>query len=173
MGRRKQNRPTAPPPLVREVLGCFDADLRVRRHLFEDAVNICDMETAGPPEIPGDRAATLLFDGGAFEVSCVLDWLTPFAEQRGCTCYLHHHDNIVVEVALVEPYQRAAFCRRLRLFRTRPAAEGGSNLLGVVDLDRAWILVLENDNQGIFRIDFFGSAARCRSLRSHLNRPES
>ena len=34
---------------------------------------------------------------------------------------------------------------------------------------RAWLLVIENDNQGGFRIDFFGPADACRELRSHLD----
>jgi hypothetical protein len=171
MGRHKQNRPTATSPRVGDVLGCFDADLCVRRHLFEDAVTICDIETGEPPKIPRGRSTTLQFDGEAFELSCVLDWLTPLADQRGCTYYLHHHDNIVIDIALVEPYKRVAFCRCLRLFRTRPAEQGGSNLLGVVGLRRAWILILENDNQGRFRIDFFGPADKCRGLRAHLDGP--
>lgn len=165
MARRSSSRPTASTSRAGRVLGCFDKELCIRRDLFEDAVTICDIKTEAPPQVPTGRATTLRFGAEDFEMAWVLDWLTPLATESGRTYYIHHHDNIVVEVALFEPYERAAFRRRLRLFRTRPAAEGGSNLLGVIDAGGTWVLVLANDNQGKFRIAFLGPAKMCRGLR--------
>ena len=151
-----------------DALGCFDAGLGIRRHLFDDAVSVCNIAVECPPVVPVGRPATLRFGERVVDLAAVLGWLAPLAECGGWTFYIHHHDNIVVELARIEPYEWAAFCRCLRLFRTRPASEGGSNVLGVVGPGRAWVLVLEHDNQGGFRIDFFGSAAACHDLRSTL-----
>ncbi|MDB5389562.1 MAG: hypothetical protein JWM11_5208 [Planctomycetaceae bacterium] len=155
----------APASRTPDVLGCFDAGLRIRRNLFDDAVAVCNIPVECSPVVPVGHPATLRFGERVVDLAAVLGWL---AECGGWTFYLHHHDNIVAELARIEPYERAAFCRGLQLFRTRPASEGGSNLLGVVGPSRAWVLVLENDNQGGFRIDFFGPAAACRDLRLKL-----
>jgi hypothetical protein len=157
--------PTFRPP---DVLRCFDADLNIRRHLYDDTVSVCAIAVEGLPVVPTGHPSTVRFGDHAVDLSGVIDWLTPFAERGGWTYYLHHHDNIVVELARIEPYERAVFRRCLRLFHTHPAAEGGANLLGVVGPSRAWVLVVENDNQGGFRIDFFGPADACRGLRSFL-----
>jgi hypothetical protein len=149
------------------VLGCFDKDLSVRRDLFADAVTICDLETPDPVEVHPEVRGTPRVGTTTVRVSGILDWLGGFAE-GGHTFYAHHHDNIVADVALYEPYERAAFLRRLPWFRTRPADEGGSNLLGVEGPDRSWLLVLENDNQGRFWGGFFGPASACDSLRACL-----
>mgnify|MGYP005861837239 CR=1 FL=1 len=151
-----------------DVLNCFDADLRIRRHQFADAVCVCDVAVQGPPVIPDETPASLLFGDHVVDLSVVLDWLPTLAEGDGWAYYVHHHDNLVVELARIEPYDQTAFRRSLRLFRTRPASEGGANLLGVVDSRRAWVLVIENDNQGGFRVGFFGPTEVCQSLRSCL-----
>ena len=166
--RRKHNSRTHAASSVPDVLGFFDRSLEVRRQLFEDEVGVCDIVAGGPPDISPDRPTTLTFGDEAADLSSLLAWLTKLAGRDAWTFYVHHHDNIVVDLALLEPYRQAGFCRRLRLFRTNPADEGGTNLLGVSAPDRAWVLVLNNDNQGKFRIDFFGPAPLCHSLRSHL-----
>lgn len=150
------------------MLRCFDADLGVRSDLFDDAVSVCDVAVQDPPVVPAGRPTALRFGSYEIDLSEVFNWLAPLAERGGWTYYLHHHDNIVVELARFEPYVRAAFRRCLRLFRTSPATEGGTNLLGVVGPRRAWVLVIENDNQGGFRVGFFGTAEVCQSLRSCL-----
>ncbi|WP_029629922.1 hypothetical protein [Zavarzinella formosa] len=168
MEHRKQHWPKRAASQTGPVLGCFDGQLRIRRDLFDEAVTICDIEAPETPVVrPGDAEALQLGDA-TVELSGLLGWLTPFADQSGHTYYIHHHDNIVAEVALFDPYERVVFGRRLRLFRASPADEGGSNLLGVADQGRAWVLVIENDNQGRFRIEFLGPAEMCQSLRSHL-----
>jgi hypothetical protein len=147
------------------VLGYFDKDLAVRRRLFVDAVTICDLETSGPAEVsPADRGA-LRCGQATVCLSGVLDWLEGFAA-RCSTFYAHHHDNIVAEVVLFEPYRRETFLRCLPWFRTHPADEGGANLLGIVG--RGWLLLLVNDNQGRFRFEFFGPAESCDTLREQL-----
>ncbi len=168
MRQKKISAMATPATRMPDVLGCFDTDLRIRHHLFDDAVSICDIAVESPPVIPSGHPTALHFGGHSVDLSALFDWIIPLAECGGWTYYLHHHDNIVVELARFEPYDRAAFSRCLRLFRTRPAAEGGTNLLGVVGPGRAWVLVLDHDNQGGFRIDFFGHADTCRDLRSCL-----
>jgi hypothetical protein len=150
------------------VLSCFDKDLSLRRHLFDDAVVICDLQAPAPVEVDSDDAGALRVGAATFNVASILDWLGRLPGKHAHTYYVHHHDNIVVEVALFDPYERAAFLRCLHLFRTNPAAEGGSNLLGVVDRGQVWIVVLNNDNQGRFRFEFLGPTDVCNSLRSHL-----
>jgi hypothetical protein len=166
--RRKQDRPVASVSFPGRVLGCFDKDLNVRHRLFEDAVMICDLQAPASLEVASDDEGVLRFGPATVEVSAVIAWLGSLFAAGGYTYYVHHHDNIVAEVALVCPYEQAAFIRCLRLFRTRPANEGGSNLLGVVDPGHRWVLVLDNDNQGGFRFEFCGPTDACSSLRSHL-----
>ena len=168
MGRRNHDRRPAPAPRAWDALGFLDDELGVRRDRFEDAVAVGDVAADEPPDAPPGRAAVLRFGDRELDLSGVLDWLAPLAGAGAWTFYLHHHDNLVVELARFEPYRRAAFRRCLRLFRTRPAAEGGSNLLGVAGPGGAWALVLDSDNQGHFRADFFGPADACRDLRSYL-----
>ena len=165
MRQRNNNRRTSKPPIV---LGCFDADLAVRRKFFNGTVVVCNMAVDGPPDVPTGGPTTLRFGDVAVDLSGVLGWLTPLAENGGWMFYVHHHDNIAVELAQLERYNAAAFRRALRKFCTRPAAEGGTNQLGVVGQDRAWLLVVVNDNQGGFRIDFHGPANECQCLESHL-----
>lgn len=147
------------------VLRYFDKGLAVRRGLFADAVTICDLETPGPAAVsPADREV-LRCGQAAVCLSGTLNWVEGLAA-RCSTFYAHHHDNIVAEVVLYEPYGRESFLRCLPWFRTRPADEGGTNLLGVVG--RGWLLLLENDNQGRFRVEFFGPTESCNALRKHL-----
>lgn len=159
-------------PLAKRVAkwlgGCFDNNLQLRRRLFEETVEVCNTAVDDPPEFVLTRPAALRFGDRVMDLSGFLDWLAPIAGQDGWTYYFHHHDNIVVELALLEPYERETFCRRLNHFRTHEAAEGGSNILGVIAPGRAWLLAVENDNQGTFRIDFLGPTKVCESLRSHL-----
>ncbi|MBA4190584.1 MAG: hypothetical protein C0467_21565 [Planctomycetaceae bacterium] len=168
MRQRNSKGRSSPASRTQDILGCFDANLNIRRRPFDDAVSVCDRAADGPPIVPAGRTAVLRFGEHAVDLSGVLDWIAPLAERGGWTYYLHHHDNIVVELARIEPFERLAFHRSLCLFRDRPADEGGANLLGVVGARRAWVLVIENDNQGGFRTDFFGPADACRDLRSCL-----
>jgi hypothetical protein len=147
------------------LLGRFDKNLDVRRGSFADAVTICDLETPDAAEVIPDDRGTLRCGLVTVSVSGVLDWLGGSAG-GGHTFYVHHHDNVVAEVAVHERYERAAFLRRLPWFRTRPADEGGSDVLGVAG--RGWLLVLVNDNQGRFRFEFFGPAESCDGLREYL-----
>lgn len=168
MRQRNNDRRTTSEPRTPDVLSCFDADLVIRRDLFEDTVSICNIAAEGPPDVPSGRPATLQFGDQAVDLSVVLGWLGPLTARGGWTYYVHHHDNIVIDLARIEPYEEAAFCRSRRLFRTHPADEGGTNLLGVVGPGRTWVLVCENDNQGGFRIDFYGPTVVCHDLRSRL-----
>ena len=56
---------------------------------------------------------------------------------------------------LLEPYERETFCRRLNHFRTHEAGKAVA-ISGRNRTRRAWLLAVENDNQGTFRIDFLG-----------------
>lgn len=122
-----------------------------------------------PPASPPGGDASLQFPMEIFETAWFIDWLTPIAERRGRTFRIHHHDNLAAEIVSFEPYERRTFRRCLHWFRTRPAAEGGSNLAGVIGPSRAWLLVLKNDNQGGLRAEFLGPAEMCAILRSHLD----
>src|SRR5262245_23634807 len=122
MRRRSRNGQTSPGSRTPDVLGCFDAGLGVRRHLFDDAISVCDIAVECPPVVPAGHPTTLRFGNHAVDLAGVLGWLAPLAEGGGWTFYLHHHDNVVVELDRIEPYDRAVFRRWLRLFGTRPAS---------------------------------------------------
>lgn len=170
MRRRTNTGRAVPASRTPDILKCFDADMRVRSSLFADAVSVCTAAVEGPPVVVSGRPEGLRFGEHVIDLSGLLDWLATLAEGGGWAFYFHHHDNFVAELDRIESYSRAAFVRWLRWFRTRPAAEGGANLLGVVGPGLAWLLVIVNDNQGEFRINFFGPAVACRGLRAHLGR---
>jgi hypothetical protein len=125
------------------------------------AVEMPPVVTIGPPTL-------LRFGEQTVDFSGLFDWLSSQAEDGCWMFYLHAHDNIVVELDLLEPYNEAALRHNLHLFRNNPAAEGGKNLLGVIAPRHAWMLIMNHDNQGSFRIEFFGPNTICCDRSSVL-----
>ncbi|MCA9068101.1 MAG: hypothetical protein KDA84_04225, partial [Planctomycetaceae bacterium] len=135
-----------------------------RTNTFEDSVVVA--EAFGDYEIqPSDAMGVLAFGKRRVQLIGLMHWLNSICNSDTYRFYIHFHDNIVQELALFARYDESEFFKDLKLFHTHPAIEGGQNLLGVIDLKRSWILNINIDNQGGYRITFHGLRALCESLR--------
>lgn len=154
-----------------KALSCFDRELCIKRDQFEDVLTIAKSSTDEFQIEPSDVPLTLKFGSLYLEFSAIVEWVDSVTDTHSYTYYLHLHDNIIEELALFDLFNKAAFEKYLQLFHSNPADEGGSNVLGVVDLNCNWIFVIEVDNQGGFLVEFFGTSELCSNLRSRLANP--
>ena len=60
--------------------------------------------------------------------------------------YFHFHDNIVAELALLEPAEERTVRACVDMFVEYPAAEGGKNVLGWFPSSGNWIVVVVHED---------------------------
>ncbi len=140
---------------MKKALSCLDDQFQIIREKFEASLAL-EMSHNQHIGQPFSRR----------KLNGVLQWLTLIANQNSYRFYLHLHDNIVGELAMFDYYDGKAFAKDLLLFQTHSAEEGGTNVLGVLDLKRDWVFAMEVDHQGRFTIEFSGRTEQCQSLLS-------
>lgn len=143
--------PAAPRGLITRLDRCFDNELRINASCFDTTTTLLELTDESHDIVIQDDAICV----GRHEIH-VETWLVQVTRQTSgelFTFYYHLHDNIVRVLTLLEAFDERTLLKRLKLFSTHPADEGGTNVLGVCDAACLNLLSIHWDQAGTLLIE--------------------
>jgi hypothetical protein len=143
--------PAAPRSLITRLDRCFDDELSIEAGRFDTTTTLFELT---------DESSDLSIEGHEIWLAPhhidIETYLSPFTERTSAklyTFYWHLHDNVVRVLALLEAFDEQTFLKRPKLFKTQPAVEGGTNVLGVCDVKCHNLLSVQWDQADTLRIE--------------------
>ena len=157
--------------MATRILRRFDDSLNVKPQAFRSNKIIYHESTTNLSIHPNSDECLILDDKEVWFLN-LIDFVLN-RDSESFIFYLHLHDNIVLDITLLETFDRDSFVKDLKLFLTNPAKEGGSNILGVCDLDITWMIVIRYNQCDDFLVAFYDDIGACDRLSMLRSIPTS